>query len=70
MDQLVNLVSEKTGLSQEMSRQAVEVVIDYLKDKLPGPIASQIDGYLEGEGATGGLGDIAKGLAGGLFGKK
>jgi hypothetical protein len=70
MDKLVNLVSEKTGLSEEMSRQAVEVVINHLKDKLPEPIAGQIDGFLGGESATGNLGDIAQGLAGGLFGNK
>ena len=66
MDELVNMVSEKTGLSEEMSKMAVEVVIDYLKGKLPEPIAGQIDGFLEGEG--GGLGNLAQGLTGGLFG--
>ena len=65
MDELVKMVSEKTGLSEEMSRQAVGVVIDYLKDKLPAPIAGQIDNYLGGEGESGGgLG----GMVGGLFG--
>jgi uncharacterized protein (DUF2267 family) len=70
MDQLVKQVSEKTGLSEEMSQQAVEVVIAYLKDKLPAPIAGQIDNVLAGKSAGGGLGDTAQGLAGGLFGKK
>ena len=37
MDQLVKLVSQKTGLSEEMSKTAVEVVVNYLKDKLPRP---------------------------------
>lgn len=67
MDELVKLVSEKTGLSEEMSKKAVGVVLDYLKDKLPDPIAGQIDNLLEGSGGLGDVGDLAGGL-GGLFG--
>jgi len=67
MDELVQLVSQKTGLSEEQSRQAVEVVLEYLKEKLPEPIAGQLDNVLEGaEGFD--LGDIASKGLGGLFG--
>ena len=67
MDELVQLVSQKTGLSEEMSRQAVEVVLEYLKEKLPEPIAGQLDNIVEGsEGLD--LGDIASKGLGGLFG--
>ena len=69
MDELVKQVSEKTGLSEEMSRTAVNTVINYLKDKLPGPIAGQIDGFLSGDSPLDDLGDMGQGL-GGLFGKK
>lgn len=65
MEELVNVVSEKTGLSEEMSRQAVEVVLAYLKEKLPAPIAGQLDNLLEGGGD---LGDLAQKGLGGLFG--
>jgi hypothetical protein len=68
MDQLVKLVSEKTGLSEEMSKKAVEVVLDYLKEKLPAPLAGQIDGLLEGSEGSGGLEDLAKKGLGGLLG--
>ena len=64
MDELVKLVSKKTGLSADKSQVAVEIVVDFLKSKLPGPVASQIDGILKG----GNVGDMAKGL-GGLLGK-
>ena len=37
MDELVKLVSEKTGLSKEMSETAVKIVLDYVKTKLPKP---------------------------------
>lgn len=66
MDELVQLVSEKTGLSEELSRQAVEVVVGYLKKKLPPPIAERLDDLLEGADLTD-LGDLAQGL-GSLFG--
>ena len=66
MDEVVKLVSEKTGLSEEMSKVAVEVVLNYLKGKLPEPIAGQLDNILEG-GGLGDLGDLAGGL-GGLLG--
>jgi len=66
MDEVVKMVSEKTGLSEEMSRVAVETVLTYLKGKLPAPIAGQLDNILEG-GGLGDLGDLAGGL-GGLLG--
>ncbi len=56
MDELVKLVSEKTGLSEQMARTAVETVLGFLKDKLPGPIAAQMDSVLSG-GGLGGLGE-------------
>jgi hypothetical protein len=69
MDELVKLVSQKTGLSGEMAKKAVETVIGYLKDKLPAPIAGQIDGVLGGAGMSQDVGDLTKGL-GGILGKK
>ncbi len=71
MNELVNLVAQKTGLPVETAKQAVDTVIGYLKDKLPAPIAGQIDGLLGGNAAsiTDNLGGLAKGL-GGMFGKK
>lgn len=67
MDELVKLVSSKTGLSEAQSKQVVETVVGYLKGKLPAPIASQIDGVLGG--GTSQVANVAKGL-GGFLGKK
>ncbi|MDX1520661.1 MAG: hypothetical protein R3264_03460 [Anaerolineae bacterium] len=65
MDELVKMVSERTGLSEEMSQKAVETVLEYLKDRLPAPIAAQLDNFLAADGGeSGGLG----GMVGGLFG--
>lgn len=66
MDELVNQVSQRTGLPPDQARQAVLAVVDALKSKLPGPIASQIDGVLGGGQAK--PGDIAGQALGGLGG--
>lgn len=66
IDELIGKVSEKTGLGEEQSRQAAEAVVDFLKERLPEPIAGQLDGVISGEG--GGIADSVSGLAGGLFG--
>ncbi len=67
MDELVKLVVKKTGLSEDQAKTVTQIVIDYLKKKLPAPVAGQIDSVLQG--GSGGLGDVAKGL-GGILGKK
>ena len=58
MDELVKLVVKKTGLSEDMARQAVETVVGYLKDKLPAPIAAQVDNVLNSGGLAQGLGGL------------
>ena len=67
MDELIKIVSEKTGLPKEQARMAADAVLGFLKDKLPAPIAGQIDGVLSGKGPDLGA---AAGALGGLFGKK
>jgi hypothetical protein len=69
VDELIQQVSKKTGLSPEMAKMAVDTVLGYLKEKLPAPIAGQIDGVLGGSGGTQGIGNLTKGL-GGLLSKK
>lgn len=68
MEELVKLVSQKTGIPENTARQAVDTVLGYLKERLPDPIAGQVEALLAGGGLPDDLGDIAKGL-GGLLGK-
>ena len=76
MNELVTLVAQRTGLSQENAQKAVEVVIDVLKQRLPSPLASQLDSFLAGEvSATAGegssaAGEMLKGALGSFFQKK
>jgi nucleoid DNA-binding protein len=64
MDELVNMIAKKTGLSTEMSKTVVTMVLDFVKQKLPAPIASQVDAAIAGGGSS-----VASAL-GGLFGNK
>jgi hypothetical protein len=74
MDELVQKLSQKTGLSPEKAQEVVNVVVSHLKEKLPEPLAKGLDSYLAGgSGETGSLADKAKAVAAGLgsmFGKK
>jgi uncharacterized protein (DUF2267 family) len=74
MEELINIVVQKTGISQDDARKAVQVVLDTLKSKLPGPIASHLDAFVSG-GVAGGTNVLVeeasaalKGKLGGLFG--
>ena len=69
MDQLVQQVVERTGISHEQAQQAVQVVMGFLREKLPAPIASQVDGLLGMQQASG-VADQAMGALSGMFGKK
>ncbi|MHB0857864.1 MAG: DUF2267 domain-containing protein [Anaerolineae bacterium] len=48
MDELIRMVSEKAGIGQDQARTAVSTVVGFLKDKLPAPIAGQIDAVIGG----------------------
>ncbi|WP_248925750.1 hypothetical protein [Paenibacillus hamazuiensis] len=56
--QIVKLVCEKAGISEEQSTEAVETVIGYFRNRLPAEIAEQIDnlahGHNGGNGPEGG----------------
>lgn len=54
MNELVNLVTQKTGIPADKAQMAVQTVMGYLKDKLPAPIAGQLDSFMGGSttGAT------------------
>jgi len=74
MDELINLVVQKTGISQDDARKAVEVIVNELKSRLPGPVASHLDSFISG-GVSGGIstleaeaGEMLKGKLGSFLG--
>ena len=68
MQEIIQLVSQKTGLPEAQAKLAVETVVTFIKGKLPAPLAAQVDGVLAGGGMPD-LGKLAGGL-GGMFDKK
>ena len=70
MNELVNFVVQKTGISQENAQKAAQAVIEFMKTKLPAPIAGQLDAVLSGDmsGVAGQAGEMLKGKLGGAFG--
>jgi hypothetical protein len=67
MEELIKLVSQKTGLPPDKARVAVDTVVNFLKQKLPPSMAGQIDVVLAGGNLPD---DLTKGLGGLLGGKK
>ncbi len=47
MDELIKMISEKLGISQEDARKAVLIMIDYLKSKLSPVMFADVDVVLE-----------------------
>jgi hypothetical protein len=69
MNELVNMIVKKTGIPAATAQTIVKIVLDFLKKKLPAPVAGQIDGLLKGgdsvKKAEGVLGNVSS-----LLGKK
>jgi hypothetical protein len=75
MEEIIRQVAERAGISEAQARTAVETVVGFLRNRLPEPLAGQLDGLVGGAaGAAGGLagtaGDVLGGLGGMLGGKR
>lgn len=74
MQELINLVTEKTGIEEAIAKQVIEVIFDQLRAGLPEPLADQVLGILEGKFGPDdilknlGGDDVLGGLIKGLFG--
>ncbi|HXT48635.1 MAG TPA: hypothetical protein VN717_08335 [Gemmatimonadaceae bacterium] len=73
MEELIKMVSDRTGLAPDKAQQAVDAVMSFLKAKLPPALASHIDGIVSGNmsdlggiatelGGMGGIADMVKGV--------
>lgn len=62
MEELVRLVSQKAGITEQQAQTAVITFIDFVKSKLPPQFASQVDGVVSGKTDLSGLG--------GMFGQR
>lgn len=69
MNEIIQRLIERTGLPEDKAAAAVETVVGFLKEKLPAPVASQIDSVMSGDS---GMADKIGGMGarlGGMFGK-
>ena len=73
MDELVQELSQKTGLSPDKSQEVVNVVITHLKTRLPAPLANGLDSLMAGGSpGDGSLAEKAMSMVSGaesIFGK-
>jgi uncharacterized protein (DUF2267 family) len=78
MDELIKQVSERAGISEAQAGTAINTVVGFLKERLPAPIAGQVDTVLNSSAGVVGTGidaisehagDVLGGL-GGMFGKR
>lgn len=70
MEELIKLVSKKTGIPEAQAKTAVETVMDFLKERLPDPWGDQLVGMLSNEQSADTAENLLKGLGGLLGGKK
>lgn len=66
MDELVGRIAERTGLPEAQARQAAEVAVRFLDERLPAPVGGNLAKMVAGQGGAG-MGDLGK-MAGGLGG--
>ncbi|HEY9002551.1 MAG TPA: hypothetical protein VIM89_14435 [Mucilaginibacter sp.] len=68
MEELIQTVADRTGISPDQAKSAIETIIDHLKDKLPMGLGDKIESFLQGGSSSlegdllGGLEDKVKGL--------
>ena len=60
MEELIKMVTSKVGISEAQAKSAVETVMSFLKDKMPGGIGGQVESFIKGGGSSGG--DMLDGL--------
>jgi hypothetical protein len=65
VNELIEQLKSRVGLNDDQARSAAQTAVEFLKQRLPAPIASQLDSALAG-GTMQGLED----KLGGMLGKK
>jgi hypothetical protein len=68
MEELIKMVSQKVGISESQAKSAVDTIVSFLKDKLPGGLGGQVESFINGNSSS--VGNAVDGLkekAGGLF---
>ncbi len=65
MDEVIQQLKSRVGLDDDKARSAAQTVVEFLKQRLPGPVGSQLDSAISGGGM-----DAIKDKPAGILGKK
>jgi hypothetical protein len=65
LNELVSLVVKKTGIKDDQAKIIVGIVLDFLKKKLPAPVAGQIDALMKSNVDVSAAANMVGGLLGG-----
>ena len=52
MDELIQKVQQRAGIDESQASAAVNTVVDFLKERLPEPIADQVESALSDESGS------------------
>lgn len=70
MENIIKTISEKSDISEAQAKLAVETLVTFLKNKMPGGIGGQVETFLKlGSGTTEGLGEKVKEKISNVMGK-
>ena len=54
MEEIIQTVADKTGLSPDQAKSAIIAVVDHLKDKLPWGLGEKVESFLNNGSSAGG----------------
>ena len=60
MQELIKMITQKVGISESQAKSAVDTVVSFLKDKMPGGIGSQVESFINGSSSS--IGSVMDGL--------
>jgi len=66
MDEIVQVLQDRAGLSPEQAQEVAKVIVDLIKSKVPSEFQGMVDQYLGGGDAQAGSSSL--GALGGLLG--
>jgi hypothetical protein len=76
MNEIVQILQDRAGLSADQAQEVAKVIVDLIKSKVPSEFQGMLDQYLggggDGQGSSSGLGALGGliGAAEGMFGNK
>ena len=64
MNELMEKLKSRAGLNDSQAQTAAQTVIEHLKQRLPGPVAGELDKLVSGQGGVQGVESKLEGFLG------